>query len=154
MLVAVLFEPLLALAVKPQSPLQVIISPVQPALSALDIKPGDALEFKITGKTNSNTQNLNIKVELHDGVEMVTGNSSWQGAAQKGEEKTFLITVRAPVQGGGWITAKISMSPSSGASFAAEAEYHFGKDMASKPALKPKPNKDRKRRNIKEYQAN
>ena len=121
LLMAVLLEPALLHAAKPRSPLQVAISPVQSGLVAANIKPGDVVEFKIIGKTFADADELNINVELHGGVALVSGEISWTGPASKGEDKTLLITVRAPKHGNGWIKARISLPPTSGASFAAGA---------------------------------
>lgn len=139
---------------KPRSPLQVSISPVQTSLSPADIKPGDVVEFKITGKTHADAGELKIKVELHGGVELLSGNTTWAGPALKGEDKPLLITVSVPKHGNGMIRARISMSPSSGASFSAEAEYRFGKYAEKKPALLPEIKKDSKGRAIREHRVN
>lgn len=157
LMMAVLLDPLLAHAAKPRSPLQVSIIPVQSGLasaninSGADIKPGDVIEFKITGKSFADADELNINVELHGGVELVSGDTSWTGPVNKGEDKVLLITVRAPMHGNGRIRARISMSPSSGASFAAETEYHLGKNAENKPAAAPAIKKDNKGREIREY---
>lgn len=159
LLMAVLFDPLLAHAVKPRSPLQVNISPVQTGLSSTDIKPanikpGDVVKLKIAGKTFADADELNIKVELYGGVELVSGDTSWSGPANKGEDKTLLITVRTPIRGNGGVRARISMSPSSGATFTAEAEYHLGQKMEKKPDPVPVIKKDNKGREIREYRVN
>ena len=154
LLVVVLVGPALLHAAKPRSPLQASISPVQSGLVATAIKPGDVVEFKIVGKAFTDTGELNIKVELHGGVELLSGETSWTGPAKKGEDKTLLITVRAPKHGNGRIRARVSMSPSSGASFAAEAEYLLGMSAQKKPAPLPAIKKDHKGREIREYRVN
>ena len=154
LLIAVLLDPLVVHAAKPRSPLQASISPVQSGLVATAIKPGDAVEFKIVGKTFTDTGELNIKVELHGGVELLSGETSWTGPANKGEDKTLLITVRAPKHGNGRISARVSMPPSSGASFAAGAEYLLGMSAQKKPAPLPEIKKDNKGREIREYRVN
>lgn len=154
LLMAVLLEPALLHAAKPRSPLQVAISPVQSGLVAADIKPGDVVEFKIIGKTFADADELNIKVELHGGVALLSGETSWTGPANKGEDNTLLITVRAPKHGNGWIKARIAMPPTSGASFAAEAEYLLGMSAQKKPIPVPEIKKDHKGREIREYRVN
>lgn len=136
---------------KPRSPLQVNISPVQAGLVSADIKPDDVVEFRITGKALAEAGEVQIKVELHGGVELLSGETTWVGPAMKGEDKTLLITVRAPKQGNGMIRARISMSPSSESSFSAETEYRFGKNHDNKAAHLPAINKDNKGRAIREY---
>lgn len=139
---------------KPRSPLQVNISAVQSGLAPADIKPGDTVDFRIIGKSFTDAAALNIKVELHGGAELVSGETTWTGPAKKGEDKTLLISVRAPRHGNGMIRARIAMSPSSGASFAAEAEYLLGKNAQKKPALLPEKKKDSKGREIREFRDN
>ena len=82
---------------KPMAPLKISIAPVQPGLAAADIKPGDTVEFKIIGQAFTDATGLNINVELQNGAALVSGATSWTGSAKKGEDKTLLITVRAPI---------------------------------------------------------
>lgn len=154
LLLAVLLDPLLVQAAKPRSPLQVTISAVQSGLTAADIKPGDAVDFKIVGRTFFDAEKLDINVELHGGVELMSGETSWTGPANKGEDKALRITVRAPMHGNGMIRARILMSPSSGAKFAAEAEYRLGRNTEKKPDRLPEIKKDNKGRTIREYRVN
>ena len=151
LLMVVLFDPALLYAAKPRSPLQVNISPVQSGLSQADIKPGDAVELKIAATSFVDADELNINVELQGGVELLSGAASWRGPATKGEAKVLLITVRAPKHGNGRIVARTSMSPSAGASFAAEAEYRLGQNAQKKPAPLPMIKKDSKGREIREH---
>lgn len=139
---------------KPRSPLHVSISPVKSGISPADIKPGDVVEFKISGKTYADAGELNIKVELLGGVELLSGNTTWAGPALKGEDKFLLLTVSVPKHGNGMLRARISMSPSSGSTFAAEAEYRFGTYAEKKPALLPEIKKDSKGRAIREHRVN
>ena len=139
---------------KPMAPLKISIAPVQAGLAAADIKPGDTVEFKITGVAFTDAAELGIIVELQGGVSLVSGDTSWTGPAKKGEDKMLLFTVRAPMHGNGIIVARISMSPSSGASFAAGAEYRFGRNAVKKPATLPEKKKDDKGREIREYRDN
>src|SRR4030067_2974245 len=117
LLIAVLLEPLLVHAAKPRSQLQVSISPAQPGIAAADIRPGEVIDLNITGRTLADTDELNINVELHGRVTLLSGETSWTGPARKGEDKTLLITVRAPMHGNGKVSARISMSPSEGAAY-------------------------------------
>jgi len=151
LLTACLLFPLLAQAEKPQSPLQVNISPAQTGLASVDINPGDVVELNITGKTFVEAGELVINVELHNGVELISGATSWAGSVNKGEEKTLVIKVLVPKQDNGSVTARITMSPSSNASFAAEAEYRFGQKGVKKPDQMPKIKNDSKGRAIREY---
>jgi hypothetical protein len=139
---------------KPRSPLQISISPVQSGLSPIDIKPGDVVEFKIIGKTHTDAAEVRIKIELLGGVQLLSGNTTWAGPALRGEDKSLLITVGVPRHGNGMIRAQISMSPSSGSSFASEAEYRFGKYAEKKPVLLPEIKKDSKGRAIREHRVN
>lgn len=139
---------------KPRPPLQLTIAPVQSGLVPADIKPGDVVEFKITGRALADAAELKIKVELHGGLELMSGSTTWIGPALKGADKPLLITVSVPKHGNGMIRARISMSPSSGASFSAEAEYSFGKYAEKKPALLPEIKKDSKGRAIREHRVN
>lgn len=143
--------PLWVHAGKPRSPLQVSVSPVQSGLTPADIKPGDIVELKIVGKSFADADQLAIKVAFFGGAELVSGDTSWSGAVKKGEEKTLLISVRASRQGGGGLRARISMSPSGGASFVAGAEYSFGQNAKKKPNPVPAIKKDSKGREIREY---
>lgn len=160
LLMAVLLDPLLVHAAKPRAPLLVSISAVQSGLasanikSGADIKPGEVVELEITGRTLADTDELNINVELHGRVTLLSGETSWTGPARKGENKTLLITVRAPMHGNGKVSARISMSPSSSASFAAETEYIMGRSAQKKPAALPEKKKDGKGREIREYRVN
>ena len=136
---------------KPRPPLQMNISPVRSGLLPSDIKPGDVVEFKIIGKTQVEANELNIKVELLGGVELVSGETSWTGLAKKGEDKALLITVRTPKHGNGRIRARVSVPQTGGAGFAAEAEYRLGADKEMKPAALPEIKRDNKGREIREY---
>ena len=145
-----LYAPLLH-AAKPRSPVQVTIATVQPGLAPADIKPGDAVEFRITGMTVADAGELNLNVELQGGVSLLSGQTSWSGPVKKGEARTLLITVRAPKHGNGRILARISTPPTGGASFAAEAEYLIGQGALKKPAPQPEIKKDNKGRSIREH---
>jgi len=151
LLMSLLLTSLTLHAAKPRAPLQVSITPVQVGLVSADIKPGDAVEFKITGKSFADSAELSINVELHGGLELLSGDTSWTGSANKGESKVMLITVRTPKHGNGRIKARMSMSPSAVASFATETEYRFGKQAERKPAALPAVKKDSKGRDIREY---
>ena len=149
-----LLIPPVAYSAKPQSPLQVSIAPVQSGLVATAIKPGDVVEFKIIGKSFADADELNIKVELHGGVALLSGETSWTGPTKKGEDKSLLITVRAPKHGNGWIKARITMPLTTGASFSAETGYRFGQNAQKKPTPLPAIKKDNKGREIREYRVN
>lgn len=136
---------------KPRPPLQIAISPVQSGLSPAYIKPGDVVELKIIGKTLADADELNIKVELLGGVELVSGETSWVGPAKKGEDKALLVTVRAPKHGNGRIRARVSVMQTGGAAFAVETEYRLGADLEKKPTTLPEIKRDNKGREIKEY---
>lgn len=139
---------------KPRSPLQVSISPVQAGLVNADIKPNDVVEFKIAGTALVDAGELKLNVDLHGGIELLSGETTWVGPAVKGEAKFLLITVKVPKHGNGMIRARLTASPSSGASFAAETEYRFGKYAEKKPAVLPEIKKDNKGRAIREYRVN
>lgn len=139
---------------KPRSPLQVTIVPAQSDVVPAGIKPGDVVEFKVTGKSPGAEGDMKIKVELVGGVELLSGDIAWSGFTQKGEEKSFLIAVKVPRHGNGIIRARVSMSPSSAASFTAVAEYCFGKYAEKKPSHLPEIKKDNRGRSIREHRTN
>jgi len=154
LLVAILTGSCAAQAAKPLSPIQVNISPAQAGISPENIKPGDVVELRIAGKSFVDSGELGIKIELIGGAELVSGETAWTGTVEKGGEKAILITVRSPKHGGGGVRARAWMSPSSGATFAAEAKYLIGPDALKKPELPPGIKKDHKGREIREYRVN
>lgn len=136
---------------KPLPPLQVSIAPVQSGLAAADIKPGDVVEFRIRARSVADAGELTIKVELHGGLQLVTGDLSWSGPVKQGEDKTLTITVRNSSQGNGRVVARISTSPASGASFTSQVEYLMGRQTQNKSATVAQEKKDSKGRQIREY---
>lgn len=146
-----LFMPLMVQAAKPMSPLQINIVADQPSLNSAAIKPGDVVNFRITAKTYIDTQDLFLRVELHGGVRLISGDLSWLGSANKGEEKVLQISVRAPRQGKGKIKVKSSISQSSATSITAESEYILGNVPQLKPSTAPQIKKNNEGRTIKEY---
>lgn len=141
----------LAYAAKPLSPIQVNIEPVQAGIASANIRPGDIVELRIVSKSFVDAGELAIRCYLHGGAVLLAGETTWIGPVKKGDVKTLLITVRAPRHGIGVVRARAAMSPSIGASFAAEAEFRLGPDVANKPAPMPEIKRDHKGREIKEY---
>ena len=158
LLMAVLLGSAQIHAAKPQSPLQVTIVPVQFDQLAEAIKPGEVVELKIIGKTFVDADELSIKVKLHGGMELISGETTWVGSLKKGQDKVLLLAVRVTKQvsgqGYGRIMARIAMPPTAGASFVAEAEYEFGSSTIRKPAELPAIKKDGKGREVREYRVN
>lgn len=151
LLMAILAGSFPAQAAKPLSPLQVNISPAQAGISPAKIKPGEIVELRVIARAFVDASGLGIKVELMDGVELVSGETAWNGSLKNGGEKVLLITVRSPKHGGGGVRALTWMSPSIGAKFFAEAEFRLGKNAVNKPAPAPEIKKDHKGREIREY---
>lgn len=140
---------------KPVAPLKISIAPASPTLAPADIRPGDAVELKIVGRSFVDAAEMTINVQLRGGVTLVSGDTKWVGPAVNGEEQPVLITVRVPDHGNGSVMAGISLSPSPGSSFAAQAEYRFGKHSEKNSLrLPPEIKKDNKGRAIREYRTN
>jgi hypothetical protein len=150
----ILLAPLFAQAAKPLSPLQLSIIAEQSGLGSEAIKPGDVVNLKITAKTYIDTDDLLLNIELHGGVQLISGGLSWLGSANKGDEKVLLISVRAPKQGKGRIKARASISRSMASLITAETEYSLGKVTQQKSSVMP-PNKlNSNGRMIREYRPN
>ncbi len=115
------------------------------------IKPGDIVEFKVTALSSIDVPEMNVKVELVGGADLVSGDTTWSGPAAKNEKKTITLIVRAPKKGLGRIKARVSLPPSDGARFSAQAEFRLGPEVKTKPAQEPTVKKDRKGRSIIEY---
>lgn len=138
-------------AKKPLSPLQIRIAPVQPGITSAQIKPGDIIELKITAVSFIDVQEMRIEVELIGGAKLVSGDMSWSGPASRNEEKTIVLTVRAPEKGKGRINARLSIPPSDSTRFSAETQYVLGPEDKSKPEHEHPVKKDSKGRNVIEY---
>ncbi len=136
---------------KPLPPLQISIAPTQPGVTSALIKPGDVVEFKVTAVSFVDVQEMRIDVELMDGAKFVSGDTSWSGPAAKNEEKSFTLTIQTPETGKGRIKARVSLPPSDGTRFAAEAQYMLGPEAKTKPEHEHPVKKDSKGRNIIEY---
>jgi len=139
---------------KPLSPLQVSITPAQSNFSPENVKQGDVVEFRITGKTATDTDKLKISVKLQGGLRLISGDSTWVGALKKGEVKSWLISVKVLKNGVGEIVkVRVSSPNTSGASFTSFAEYRIGRKASKKPELLPDRKMDGKGRSIREYKA-
>jgi hypothetical protein len=136
---------------KPLSPLRINIAPVQAGITSDQIKPGDIVEFNVTAVSSIDTQELTINVELVGGVQLVSGDTSWNGPAAKNEEKSIALTVRAPRSGKGMIEAHVSIPPSDGARFSAGAQYTLGSEVKTKPENDRPVKKDLKGQDVIEY---
>ena len=136
---------------KPLSPLRINIVPVQSGVTADLIKPGDAVAFKVTASSSIDVPEMRIEVRLEGGAQLVSGNTTWSGAASKNEEKSIILTVKAPEKGKGSIETSVSTALSDGARFSAGARYVLGSTTASKPEQEHPVKKDSKGRNVIEY---
>jgi len=136
---------------KPLPPLQISITPSQTGITTFDIHPGDTVEFKIAATSSITVSKMHIEVELTNGAELVSGDTSWTGPAMGGEEKSISLTVRAPVKGRGKVSARALISGNSMQSFSAEARYQLGGEDARKTEPQPLVKKDGKGRNVIEY---
>jgi len=141
-------------ATKPLPPVKISIQPVQPDVSSATILPGDTISFRITAMTFIEARELRVKVELSDGTELVSGQTTWAGPASKNEEKVLILTVRAPQKGVGKISVHAVLPGTAGASFAAESWYLLGAEPNKKASVfdaRPNVKKDGKGRDVIEY---
>lgn len=137
---------------KPLPPLQVRIAPAQAGITSDQIKPGDTVEFKVTAVSSIDVQELHIEVELSGGAKLISGDTYWRGPAAGNEEKIITLTVQAPEKGKGRIKARVTVPPSNGTRFSAEAQYVLGPDVKEKAARDERSvKKDRTGRDIIEY---
>ncbi len=136
---------------KPLPPLRISITPAGHDIAQDQIKPGDVIEFNISAASAIDVQRMRIEVELTGGAELVSGNTSWSGPAGKNEEKTIVLTVRAPKNGQGRINARVIIPSSNGAQFSAAAHFVLGKEVKSKPEQEHPVKKDSKGSDIIEY---
>ncbi len=137
---------------KPLPPLRISIVPVQSGLTPDHIKPGDAVELKVTAVSAIDAPELHINVELIGGAKLVSGDTSWSGQAAKNEEKSFILTVQTPKTGKGKVRARVFISPSDGGPrFSAVAQYVLGPAIKTKPEQDHAVKKDKKGRSIVEY---
>ena len=136
---------------KPQPPLLISIEPVQPGITPTNIKAGDVVELRIIAASSLDADDVRIQVDLAGGAELVLGETVWNGSLIKNEEKTIIITVRAPAHGNGKIKARILIPESQGASFSAEDVYVLGVQPKSKPEHEHPVKKDSKGRDVIEY---
>lgn len=149
-----LFMPLMVQAAKPMSPLQIGIVADQSSLIAAAIKPGDVVNLRVTAKTHIDTEDLLLRAELHGGAQLVAGDLSWLGSANKGEERVLLFSVRVPKQGKGRIKVRSSISQSAAAPITAESEYILGNLPQKKSVATPPTKKNSNGRMIREYPLN
>lgn len=136
---------------KPLPPLRIIIAPVQQDIMQDQIKPGDIIAFNVSATSSIDVPQMRIEVELTGGAKLVSGDTSWSGPAGKNEEKTIVLTVRAPKSGLGRIKARAIISSSDGTRFSAAGHYVLGKEVKSKPEQEHPVKKDSKGRDIIEY---
>jgi hypothetical protein len=136
---------------KPLPPIHIYIAPVQSSITPAEIKPGQVIDFKVTAVSFMDGPEMRIDVKLTGGAKLVSGETSWTGAAAKNEEKTVILTVQAPEKGKGRIRARVSLPPSDGTRFSAEAQYILGAQLKSKPEQERPVKKDSEGRNIIEY---
>lgn len=136
---------------KPLPPVHISIAPVQSSVIPAEIKPGDAIDFKVTAVSFTDVQEMRIDVELTGGAKLISGETSWRGPAAKNEEKILLLKVQASEHGKGRIKARVSIPPSDGTRFSAEAQFMLGVEAKTKPEKEHPVKKDRKGRNIIEY---
>ena len=136
---------------KPLPPLRISIAPVQAGITPDQIKPGDNVEFRITAVSAIEVREMRVDVELTGGAKLVSGDTSWRGAATKNEGKSIILTVQAPENGQGGIRARVNLPPSGNARFSAQAQYVLGHEIKSKPEEEHPVKKDSKGRNVIEY---
>ncbi len=136
---------------KPLPPLTVSIVPAQPGLTPANIKPGGAVEFRVVARSLMEARQMDIRIELTSGAELVSGDRAWSGPMTKGGEKAINIVVRAPKKGTGRIKARVSISGAHGASFVAESQYLLGIDTGEQASPKPPVKRDSRGRKIIEY---
>lgn len=154
LLMLALSVPLVAQAAKPMSPLQVSINADQSGLIVAAIKPGDVVNLRVTAKTYIDTEDLLLRVELHGGAQLISGDLSWLGSANKGEERVLHFSVRVPKQGQGRIKVKSSISQLTAAPITAESEYILGNLPQKKSGAALPTKKNSNGRMIREYPLN
>jgi len=137
---------------KPQIPLQVKIAPASPSVKQKTIKPGDAVELKVTAVSPAKGAEMHIEIELLDGAGLVSGDLSWKGILAKREKKQITLSVRAPQSGLGKVRARVFAVRDGQQSAVREATYLLGTDPAAAGTLNMKPaGKDSKGRAVNEY---
>ena len=138
---------------KPQLPVRIAIEPVQKALKAQGIKPGDIVELRITASTMKDADEVRIDAELQDGAELVSGATSWRGKAAKGAPNELVLGVRAPAGGTGTVKATVRVFRGGKQIMKKETRYFLGGE-PSGPGRIPAGaviKKDAKGRDIVEY---
>ncbi len=138
-------------AAKPSAPLKISISPAQAGLLPADIRPGDVVEFRISATSHLDVPEMRIKIELTGGLELVSGETDWQGPIAQTGEKALTVTVRMPLKGSGEIKARALIHSTGGPSFSAGASYRPGGATGNKATPMPPLKKDGAGRDIIEY---
>lgn len=138
-------------AKKPSAPLRISIAPSQEHIAPSDIKPGDLVEMAVTVRSFIDSPEMSITIRLKGGAQLVSGDTEWTGPVHKGEIKSVLFSVRAPVKGKGEITARASLSTVKGAAYASEDRYILGKEEKKKYSPLPPLKKDSRGRSIREF---
>lgn len=136
---------------KPLSPLHIRIETDTPGVTQKQIKPGDVIQFTVSGISFMDVEELRIAVELTGGAKLIAGDTSWSGQAKKNEEKKITFTVQAPKSGHGQIRARISLPPTQGGRFSAEARFDLGPKVREKFEHELAVKKDSKGRDVIEY---
>jgi hypothetical protein len=137
---------------KPQLPLLIRISPVDPRITPETLQPGDVVEFRVSAVAVTEADEMRISIGLEGGAEVASGPSQWKGKTAKGEETQLIFNVRVPRQGTGKIRATVTLYQDGEKTMKRSVRYYLGaeKDRKDKgPASMLK--KDSKGRNIIEY---
>ncbi len=137
---------------KPLPPLFISIAAVPPVVNPADIRPGDVVEFKVVARSFMDADTMVIKVDLAEGVELVSGDTSWSGPVARNEEKTVNFTVRAPAKGAGKIKARVSIRGARDEAFSKQVQYEMGVEANKKTRPIPPVKKDSRGRGLIEYQ--
>jgi hypothetical protein len=109
---------------KPQLPIQVSVQPAKDSVSPETIKPGDIVDLVITAVAFDDVTNMSLVVKLQ-GAELVSGELRWSGPAEKGQKKTFNLSVRAPGKGVGKVIAAVSFEQEGQGAMKSSAQYIF-----------------------------
>jgi hypothetical protein len=95
---------------------------------------------------------MNLVIKLQGGAELVSGDLHWTGPAEKGQKRTFNLSVRAPAKGIGRVVSEVSFEGEGRSAMKRTAHYVLGADdghMSKNPGVKKK---DSKGRDIIEYE--
>jgi len=137
---------------KPQSPVQIALSAAQTGLAPEAIKPGDIVDFIVTVSSSIDADEMNISVTLPRGAELTAGALDWRGPSKRNEKTVLTFSAKAPNVRDSIIRASVIIPMSGGASFSASTQYPLGVQSKKKAEPSRPVKKDRKGKDVIEYQ--